>query len=108
MAAAIAGAREVAPDRKLTVVFQPHTYSRTHELFGEFATALSTADKVLLLPIYAAREENTSGVTSEKLVEAINVLGQKAEALPDFTTVIEQIKGSVTEKDLVLVMGAGM
>ena len=65
--ATIQGARELYPDRKITLVFQSHTYSRTHELFNDFVNALSLADSVIMLPIYAAREENESGVTHEKV-----------------------------------------
>ena len=67
IAATISGVRELYPEKKLTVVFQSHTYSRTHELFDAFTESLSKADRVLMLPIYAAREENESGVSAEKL-----------------------------------------
>ena len=69
--AAIAGAREVYPERTVTVVFQPHTYSRTKELFTDFITALSAANKVVLLPIYAAREVDDGSITSDMLAVAL-------------------------------------
>ena len=55
------------PNRALTVVFQPHLYSRTKDFMPEFATALSLADVVFLLPIYPARELPLEGITSEAL-----------------------------------------
>ena len=65
LAAAIASLRDIFPGRKLTAVFQPHLYSRTRDLAPEFADALSAVDKLILLPIYPAREEPIPGVTSE-------------------------------------------
>ena len=79
--ATFAGVRELYPDRKLKVVFQSHTYSRTAALFDDFVDVLATADEVYLLPIYAAREENTWGVTSEKLASAIVEKGIPASVI---------------------------
>ncbi len=73
LTAAITSFRAMFPGRKMTVVFQPHLYTRTRDFFGEFARALSLADEVLLLPIYPAREEPIEGVTSEMLLEKITV-----------------------------------
>jgi len=69
--AAIAGARELYPEKKITVVFQSHTYSRTRELFSDFVSALSKADRVIMLPIYPARQEDTTGVSAEDLVKSL-------------------------------------
>src|SRR5215210_7948610 len=55
--------RSLFPGRSVTVVFQPHLFSRTRDLADGFADALSLADNVLLLPIYPAREEPLAGVT---------------------------------------------
>ena len=61
-----------ACDKKtLWCVFQPHTYSRTYALLDDFADALSMADKIILAPIYAAREQNTIGITSADLQKKI-------------------------------------
>ena len=59
------------PNRHLTVAFQPHLYTRTRDFAEEFSEALSAADRVLLLPIYPARELPIEGVTSEMLMEKI-------------------------------------
>ena len=103
----IQGARELHPDKKLTVVFQSHTYSRTHELFNDFADALATADIVIVLPIYAAREENTSGVSHAALAEAVAAKGVRALSLDSFDEVVNTLKSNVGPSDLILVMGAG-
>ncbi|MBD5185928.1 MAG: UDP-N-acetylmuramate--L-alanine ligase [Bacteroidales bacterium] len=69
--ASITSVRALYPDRKLTVAFQPHLYSRTRDFAPEFAQALSLADEVLLLDIYPAREEPIPGVTSRIIFDQI-------------------------------------
>lgn len=105
--ATLEGTRELYPDKEITIVFQSHTYSRTHELFDDFVTALSGADRVILLPIYSAREENTFGISHTKLAEAIAPKNKNVRALDTFDEVVQSLKNSVSEKDVVLVMGAG-
>lgn len=105
--AAIAGARERYPDKKLTVIFQSHTYTRTHELFNDFVNALGKADRVFMLPIYAAREENESGVSSEQLVEALKKENVDAGVFANFNDATVAVKESVGKDDVVIVMGAG-
>jgi len=101
---AINSAREKYPDKKLTVVFQPHTYTRTEVLFNEFVTALSLADEVVLVPIYAAREVNESGVSSDRLAIAI---GEKARAVPNLEEAAQFIKKTADSSRVILVVGAG-
>ncbi len=67
IAAAISSIRDIFPGRKLTAIFQPHLYTRTRYFAGEFAEALSTVDKLIMLDIYPAREEPIPGVTSEMI-----------------------------------------
>lgn len=105
--ATILGARELYPDKKITLVFQSHTYSRTHALFADFVDTLSHADRVILLPIYAARETNESGVSHTQLADAVRVKNQNILALDTFDMAAEEIKKSVGEHDVVIVMGAG-
>ena len=71
--AAITSIRGMFPERRLTVAFQPHLYTRTRDFHREFAEALSLADKVLLLPIYPARELPIEGVESELIGRDISV-----------------------------------
>jgi UDP-N-acetylmuramate--alanine ligase len=107
IAASIAGARELYPDRKLTVVFQPHTYSRTQELFDDFVKVLGKADRVFLLPVYAAREEAGYTKTSEDIVAALQSGGVEASHFMTLEAAALAVKESVSNQDVVLIMGAG-
>ena len=104
---AILGARELHPDKKLTAVFQSHTYTRTHELFADFVTELVKADRVVMLPIYAAREEDVSGVTSQQLVAEINKAGTKAIFFETIAAAALFVRETVVGGDMVMTMGAG-
>lgn len=73
LAAAITSVKRMFPGRRLTAFFQPHLYTRTRDLYREFAEALSEADRVVLLPIYPAREEPIEGVASEMIAERVTV-----------------------------------
>lgn len=94
---------------KLYCIFQPHTYSRTSELFGDFVKALadSRADEIILSPIYSARETNTLGVSSEMLAEEIRKSSKKATCFEDFNDISSYIAEKAVEGDTVVVMGAG-
>ncbi len=105
--ATLGGVRELYPNKEITVVFQSHTYTRTHELFSDFVDALALANRVIVLPIYAAREENVSGVSHTKLVSAIQEKNKNAEALDTIESAVTKLKTSLTEKDVVITMGAG-
>lgn len=71
VAASIASVRRLYPGRKITVIFQPHLYTRTRDFAPEFARALSAADDVVLTEIYPARELPIEGVTSDLIFEAV-------------------------------------
>lgn len=103
----IAAAREQFPDKRIVVVFHPHLYSRTRDLFAGFVSALATADRVILAPIYAAREENTHDISSQKLAVAIGQINPHVAALPDFDTIRAELLTSTGENDLIITMGAG-
>jgi UDP-N-acetylmuramate--alanine ligase len=91
---------------KVFVAFHPHLYTRTRDLFEEFAAAFTDADQVLLAPIYAARETNESHVSSEMLAERITANGTYAAALDSFEQ-IEEALGAAGPDDVVITMGAG-
>lgn len=107
IAASIAGARELYPDKKLTVIFQPHTYSRTEELFEDFVEALSKADRVILVPVYAARSEEGYTKTSEHITAALQEKGIDAVQFLTLDAAALAVRESVAKEDVVLVMGAG-
>ena len=69
--ASLTSVRALYPGRRLTVIFQPHLYTRTRDFAPGFAQALSLADEVILLPIYPAREEPIPGVSSEMILEQV-------------------------------------
>lgn len=71
LATAISSIKAIFPKRKLTAIFQPHLYTRTRDFADEFAAALSSADKLILLDIYPAREEPIEGVTSDIIFDKV-------------------------------------
>ncbi len=89
--------------KRVICVFQPHTYSRTKALLSDFANSLSIADKVILAPIYPAREENIYGIESEDLAKLID----DCEVIHGFENIAERLKELVSDGDLVITMGAG-
>ena len=95
------------PHKKLWVVFQPHTYTRTKALLPEFADALSLADHIVLSDIYAAREVNTVGISSEDLRAEIEKRGTQADYFSSFEEILEFLKTQLKEGDLLITMGAG-
>ena len=103
IAATLSGARNTGA-RRIITVFQPHTYSRTHDLFDDFVKSLSLSDLVILPDIYAARETNTLGVTSAALADAI---GEKARYGKSFEEIADFLAKEARDGDLILTMGAG-
>lgn len=73
LAATLTSVRGMFPGRRITALFQPHLYTRTRDLYAEFAGALSHADEVVLLPIYPAREEPIPGIASEIIADRVAV-----------------------------------
>jgi UDP-N-acetylmuramate--alanine ligase len=71
--AAVTSVRGMFPSRRMTVVFQPHLYTRTRDFCTEFARAISLADEAILLPIYPAREEPIEGVATEIIAEQTTI-----------------------------------
>ena len=95
------------PHKDIWCIFQPHTYTRTKAFFHEFAEALSLADHIILADIYAARETDTLGMSSEALAEEIKKLGADAYYLPSFEAIEEFVLEKVIHGDLLITMGAG-
>ncbi len=95
------------PHNEVWCVFQPHTYSRTKSLMSEFARALSKADHVVLADIYAARENDTLGVSSEDLQHRIQELGVHCEYFNSFDLIEQYLLSHCSKGDLIFTMGAG-
>lgn len=94
--------RHMFPERKMTVIFQPHLFSRTRDLADGFAESLSLADDVLLLDIYPAREEPIEGVTSEIIAEKLRDCVSEVVSKENL---LQAIKAKNPE--LMLTVGAG-
>ncbi|MDD5721491.1 MAG: cyanophycin synthetase [Candidatus Pacebacteria bacterium] len=94
--------------KRITVLFQPHLYSRTKALFDEFVTCFDDADNVLLLPIYFARENPDQEVSSEKLAIAMRTHRGEVTAFSSFTEAEERVsRMKLGENDVFVTMGAG-
>ena len=91
---------------KVFVAFHPHLYSRTRDLFEDFATAFQGADKVLIAPIYAAREPDDGTISSAMLAERIRENGVDAVAA-SFDEIRDVLGTEPSEGDIVMTMGAG-
>lgn len=94
--------REMYPDKKALVVFQPHLFSRTRDFMDDFAASLSAFDEVMLLEIYPAREQPITGITSGVLLEKIS---QERKKIVVKENLLEAIKASETR--IVVMLGAG-
>jgi UDP-N-acetylmuramate--alanine ligase len=95
------------PHKMTWCVFQPHTYTRTKAFLGDFAKALSIADKVVLADIYAAREVNTLGISSQTLLKELKKLGCDAYYFPSFDEIENFLLENCMHGDLLITMGAG-
>lgn len=94
-------------NKRIVVVFQPHTYSRTKAFLEDFAKALSMADMVVLADIYAAREKNTYNISSEDLLHVLQSIGVESYYFPSFDEIENFLLQNCTEGDLLITMGAG-
>ena len=92
---------------RLVLVFQPHTYSRTKAFLDDFAEVLSMADVVVLADIYAAREQNTYGVSSKDILNLLKKKGTEAYYLPSFEEIEKFLLKNCINGDLLITMGAG-
>jgi len=100
--ASLTSVRALYPGRRLTVIFQPHLYSRTRDFASGFASALSLADEVILLPIYPAREEPIPGVNSELI---LNQVTSTKKCIYSKENLIKSIH--LSNFDVLLTAGAG-
>lgn len=108
IAATMAAARGAFPGRRLVLVFQPHRYTRTRDVFEDFVRVLSSADMLLLTEVYAAGEEPIGAVDSKSLIRAIRVQGKvKPIYVKDVEALPVVIHDVVLDGDVVLIMGAG-
>jgi UDP-N-acetylmuramate--alanine ligase len=102
--ATLRAAREWYPSRRIWAVFQPHTFSRTKALLGDFAASFGVADEVIILDVYPARETDSLGISSDDLRRRVP-RGCRAAALP--ADAVDELAGHVASGDVVVTLGAG-
>ncbi|MBC7418690.1 MAG: UDP-N-acetylmuramate--L-alanine ligase [Pedobacter sp.] len=100
--ACFAAVRQLYPNKKLTVIFQPHLFSRTRDFADDFAKVLSTVDELLLLEIYPAREKPIEGVDSVFLLDKISLENKEVCGKEYVLDYVKKVK-----PELVLTVGAG-
>jgi UDP-N-acetylmuramate--alanine ligase len=106
--ATLKGAREIYPDKNITAVFHPHSFSRTEAMMAEFSQSFDDADKVIVLDIYGSARENSGNVNSGDLVKLINKYSrEKAEYIPAIDEAVEFLKDKIGENDVLIAIGAG-
>jgi UDP-N-acetylmuramate--alanine ligase len=103
--ATLAGARQRYEGRRIWVVFQPHTYSRTKALLSDFASAFIDADEVVVTAIYAARESDDLGIRAGDLVQAMS--HPQAVHVPDLHQAASRVASYLVSGDVLITMGAG-
>jgi UDP-N-acetylmuramate--alanine ligase len=106
VAAQLRAARQVTEGR-LLVAFQPHLYSRTQAFHREFGTALALADEVVVLDVFAAREDPVPGVSGALIADAVPLPAGQVHYVPRWSDVPEVLAGLARVGDLVITMGAG-
>lgn len=106
VSAALSAVRALAAESRgrAIVVFQPHLYSRTQTFAREFGAALSAADEVFVLDVFAAREQPIAGVSGRSIAEHVSV---PVHYVPDFSAVADQVAACAQPGDVVVTMGAG-
>jgi len=108
MAATLSAARGAFPGRRLVLAFQPHRYTRTRDLFEDFAKVLSTTDVLLLAEVYAAGEQPIVAADGRSLTRAVRVAGRVEPVfVEDIAAMPQAILETARDGDVVLTMGAG-
>ncbi len=106
--AVLSAAKSAFPDKKIVGVFQPHRFSRTRDLFDDFAYILSQFDKLVLTRVYAAGEEHIGDADGKSLARAIRARGMVEPIfVKDLSEITNQVKVILKGDEVVLVMGAG-
>lgn len=108
VAATLQGFRDTFPDKRLIVAFQPHLFSRTRDHYETFGSVFSNCDELLVCDIYPARELPIEGVTGELISKSAQERGHRdARFVGEKENVLSTLSGTLSEKDLVVLMGAG-
>jgi UDP-N-acetylmuramate--alanine ligase len=106
--ATLEAVRGAYPDRRLVLVFQPHRYSRTRDLFDDFVRVLGSADALVLTEVYAAGEQPLAAADGRTLTRAVRQLGRLDPVfVPDLAELPETLTALARPGDVILLMGAG-
>lgn len=105
--ATLGGLRELYPEKRIIAIAELHTYSRTATLFDDFAKVTTCADEFYFLPIYAAREENTAGVSIKELAVQSLQFNPHVSYIPSYDETIAILKDIATSDDVIVFLGAG-
>ena len=107
VAAVVATARTVAAGGRVVVVFQPHLFSRTKDFAAEFGVALGQADEVVVMDVYAAREDPVPGVTGALVAAAVPLPADRVAFVPSWSAVADEVVSRLRPGDILLTVGAG-
>ncbi|MEQ1620650.1 MAG: UDP-N-acetylmuramate--L-alanine ligase [Methylococcales bacterium] len=108
VAATLEALRQAWPEKRKVVIFQPHRYTRTRDLFEDFVHVLSTVDLLILLDVYSAGEASIPGADGRALSRAIRMRGQVDPVfVENYEELPEILAGLVQANDVILTMGAG-
>ncbi len=105
--ATLDSARQLFADKKLRVVFHPHTFTRTKSLLKEFGSSLSGSDEVVVLDIYGSAREEQGGVSGQDVADEINRCGTKAVFKPTLGEAEQYLRETVKSDEVIVLMGAG-
>jgi UDP-N-acetylmuramate--alanine ligase len=107
LVATLSAARSVAGNGRLVVAFQPHLYSRTQAFAREFGQALALADEVVVMEVYAAREDPVAGVSGRIVAAAVPLPPEQVVFEPSFGAVAGHLAARARRGDVILTLGAG-
>jgi UDP-N-acetylmuramate-alanine ligase len=109
----ISAFKDAYPNKKLVLVFHPHTFTRTLALFDDFKQSFSGADELIIIDIYGSARETQGGTSSKELIKAIKSwnseqgIKQKVVHQTDLAAVEKYLRDNLKANDLLLLMGAG-
>ncbi len=108
MEATMKAVRSAWPDRRMVVLFQPHRYTRTRDLFEDFSQVLSEPDVLVLMDVYAASEEPIAGADGRALARSIRNRGSVDPLfVADQEDIVEVLQNQLQDGDVLLTLGAG-
>lgn len=107
VAAAVSTGRQVAGQGRVVAVFQPHLFSRTRDFAAEFGLALGSADEVVVMDVYAAREDPLPGVSGALVADAVPLPAELVAFVPSWSKVAAEVAGRLRPGDVLLTIGAG-